>query len=225
MEIVSFPAVASLADLRRQVLRQNPKRMPKWGFRLDAACVLQLQPKPCLLITPLSDTALAAMRERFPDYRQRQPIEQFEGRIFRAIDGDVPATVFRDWTPPRDQRWLELRIVVHAYEDAPSVWELRDQGGRYARAIRTAYPHEKAATLQWLATAFTDGRFDQFTPELMLRPACLICGKALTDPASMARWIGPECAESASLTIRGLFHADDRYDGKTPATRIYEGRS
>jgi hypothetical protein len=33
---------------------------------------------------------------------------------------------------------------------------------------------------------------------------CLICGKGLTDPASMARWIGPECAGSPSLDTGAL---------------------
>jgi hypothetical protein len=29
----------------------------------------------------------------------------------------------------------------------------------------------------------------------------MICGKGLTDPASMARWIGPECASTTSIRI------------------------
>jgi Family of unknown function (DUF6011) len=36
---------------------------------------------------------------------------------------------------------------------------------------------------------------------IMLRPACLCCGKMLTDPVSMARWIGPECAGTASAVL------------------------
>ena len=36
-------------------------------------------------------------------------------------------------------------------------------------------------------------------PAQMFTANCLICGKGLTDPASMARWIGPECAGTASL--------------------------
>jgi hypothetical protein len=35
-------------------------------------------------------------------------------------------------------------------------------------------------------------------PEIMLQPACLLCGRQLTDPISQARWIGPECNGSAS---------------------------
>ena len=33
----------------------------------------------------------------------------------------------------------------------------------------------------------------------MFEAACLCCGKALTDPASMARFVGPECAGTSSL--------------------------
>jgi uncharacterized protein YndB with AHSA1/START domain len=40
----------------------------------------------------------------------------------------------------------------------------------------------------------------------MFQPACLLCGKALTDPVSMARWIGPECAQAQNHTLDvGLF--------------------
>ena len=40
--------------------------------------------------------------------------------------------------------------------------------------------------------------FDKLRPETMLKPACLFCGRLLTDPVSMARWIGPECAGTAA---------------------------
>jgi hypothetical protein len=42
----------------------------------------------------------------------------------------------------------------------------------------------------------------------MLCHACLCCGKGLTDPASMARWIGPECWGSASINAPRLFKAE-----------------
>jgi hypothetical protein len=47
-------------------------------------------------------------------------------------------------------------------------------------------------------------RLDKLTPDLMLSANCLCCGKPLTDPASMARWIGPKCASSGALTVPGL---------------------
>jgi len=46
--------------------------------------------------------------------------------------------------------------------------------------------------------------FDTLRPEMMLHPACIYCGKTLTDPASIARWIGPECAGTTRLSQRVL---------------------
>jgi len=43
----------------------------------------------------------------------------------------------------------------------------------------------------------------------MLKPACLMCGKALTDPVSMARWIGPECAGTSSAVVPYTFILED----------------
>jgi len=42
-------------------------------------------------------------------------------------------------------------------------------------------------------------------PTVLLIPHCLICGKALRDPASMARGIGPECFGSSTLNVPGLY--------------------
>jgi hypothetical protein len=46
-------------------------------------------------------------------------------------------------------------------------------------------------------------------PEMMLKPSCLMCGKALTDPVSMARWIGPECAGTSSAVVPYTFILED----------------
>ena len=43
------------------------------------------------------------------------------------------------------------------------------------------------------------GRLDDYDAALMFGANCLLCGKGLTDPASMARRIGPECAGTSSL--------------------------
>jgi hypothetical protein len=39
----------------------------------------------------------------------------------------------------------------------------------------------------------------KLSSQSMLSPACLACGRALTDPVSMARLIGPECAHDGTL--------------------------
>src|SRR5262249_23787008 len=43
--------------------------------------------------------------------------------------------------------------------------------------------------------------FAALTPAMMLSPHCLHCGKALEDPASVARWIGPVCWGSSELPV------------------------
>jgi hypothetical protein len=44
-------------------------------------------------------------------------------------------------------------------------------------------------------------RFEQLSSAMMLSDHCMICGKHLTDPASMGRMIGPECAHDSSLLL------------------------
>jgi hypothetical protein len=43
--------------------------------------------------------------------------------------------------------------------------------------------------------------FAKLNVGMMLSPACLLCGRALTDPVSQARWVGPECWGSASAIM------------------------
>jgi hypothetical protein len=52
-----------------------------------------------------------------------------------------------------------------------------------------------------LVTAFQSDVFNDLKPATLLLPHCLCCGKALTDPVSMARMIGPECAGSGSVNL------------------------
>ena len=58
-------------------------------------------------------------------------------------------------------------------------------------------------------TAFNAERFARVSATLQLSPQCLCCGKLLTDPASQARLIGPECAESSSLLVPWIVVADE----------------
>src|SRR5262249_14739800 len=58
--------------------------------------------------------------------------------------------------------------------------------------------------------------------DLMLAPNCLVCGKGLTDPASMARFIGPECAGTSSLHVPrmcSLFDGAEQKHEPAPAAR------
>ena len=58
---------------------------------------------------------------------------------------------------------------------------------------------------------------DGSTPAKMLSHNCVICGKGLTDPASMARWIGPECAGTSSLRVPFVLDPFKRAAAEEPA--------
>jgi Family of unknown function (DUF6011) len=52
-----------------------------------------------------------------------------------------------------------------------------------------------------VVAAFNGDFFDQIRPNALLGHHCLCCGRALTDPVSQARFIGPECFGSASKAV------------------------
>jgi hypothetical protein len=57
--------------------------------------------------------------------------------------------------------------------------------------------------------------FSKFDPKKMFSSHCFCCGKGLTDPASMARFIGPECAQTGSLNIPGVLQLHESpYDAR-----------
>ena len=173
MDFPDVPRIPFLAQVREEVLRRSLVRRPKWGFRLAPDFVMQLQPAPKLT-------------------------RPFAGRAFVVFAGTAPAVTFK--TPlstlrtllSPDARWIDLQFVV-ACADRDSIasdscWTLKPCGVRWnAREIQDP----RRLVMQRLWSAFTDGTLDQARADLMLSPQCLICGRALTDPASMARWIGP----------------------------------
>lgn len=68
-------------------------------------------------------------------------------------------------------------------------WPRRDEEGAFAFRAR-------------VIGALRSDAFDRLDARRMLSPSCLICGKALTDPISIARWIGPECAGRSGSSQR-----------------------
>src|SRR5262245_35496183 len=70
--------------------------------------------------------------------------------------------------------------------------------------------------------AFSDGRFDVVDSKVMLSAHCLICGKTLTDPASMARYIGPECAGTSSVHVPRMRNLAKVEKWSDPAAPVYE---
>jgi len=81
---------------------------------------------------------------------------------------------------------------------ADGAWCFRARGCRWSASTN---PQNVFGLLDRLTAAYADGTFDRLPSSLMSHPQCLACGRALTDPTSRARWIGPECFGTASQYV------------------------
>jgi hypothetical protein len=145
-----------------------------------------------------------------------------------------------------EQAWHQL-----GYHDLYAVPHFDSAGARQASGIRCAEFGIKADDECWRleltsvhglpfkdeTAAYADRiaitrRLAEELPRLavlnsaaMFSPHCLLCGKELTDPASMARLIGPECAGTGSLDA-GMFRLTESApaeDNSIAADRIVDG--
>ncbi len=193
-ETATIPPINFLAELREEVLKRSLKRMPKWKFRLASDLVLQLQPKPTVLP---SEAATA---------RGTKPkLQHFEGVavMSEGVTGDVFKRLPRYSTSTPWSPWWQIKFEL--YSDSPDVeWVFKRTGGSWLlgshwqpNAGRTGI----STIVHRLVAAFCDGLFSGRAPAKMLSHNCVICGKGLTDQASMARWIGPECSGTSSLRV------------------------
>jgi hypothetical protein len=176
---IPLTLVPVLQQLNEWVIEQNEKRLPKWKFRFAPDFAAQIQPK--------LTRAYALL---------------FEGKSIMA-----EAVSVRMFTEPATLRgstyWgLSFSLLCH---HGGTAWEFKPT---YARWGRDHSYDELIQLKQRTIDVLTPDRFEKLTPDLMLSPHCLCCGKGLTDPASMARWIGPECWGSASTNIPRVFKAD-----------------
>jgi hypothetical protein len=130
---------------------------------------------------------------------------EFEGLTHYIFRGDLSKDVLKATIKglPKDDSWLRLTFRIWADEN-DLAWTFKPQGISWWKRR----PYEdwfvvRDQTLHLLAQRLCD-----LDPSVMLSANCLACGKALTDPASRARCIGPECWGSSSLTVpwmnRGL---------------------
>jgi hypothetical protein len=189
-ELHTIPAVSFLAELREEVLKHSLKRMPKWKFRLAQDLIMQLQPKPTVLP---SDFAMA---------RGIKPmLQQFEGVAIMTenVKGDALKRLPQGPCPP----WWQIKFVLYALEPDAD-WTFSSTG--WCRKWEADVAGVPTLT-QRIVAAFRAGLFGAGMPAQMLSHNCVICGKGLTDPASMARWIGPECAGTSILRVPFVFAA------------------
>ena len=200
-------ACARMQRLKRERLeRENERYAQQQAAEEDrrresrarwAAVTLPLSPSP--LLTSLRRTVLAVRHDRCPKWRfrlapdlvvqiQPRPAErrdQFELFSCIAIQAEgVAKEYFASRRARTGMIYVEFGIVADP-----------ENGG-----WRTA-PHAFSRGADALMARLVDllPKLEVINPHQLFSDACMICGKALVDPASMARMIGPECAGTASL--------------------------
>jgi hypothetical protein len=170
--------VPTLAVLREAVLARSEKRSPKWKFRLAPDLVVEIQPKPVIVRNP-------------------QKLLLFKCAAVLCEGATAGMLTSRK---DIDRDYWKLGFEIYAFDSAE--WLLKPLSGRWRRG---------AGEHRWLdlpsriiSELGIPHRFDVVTPDLMLTPHCLCCGKGFTDPVSMARGIGPECAGTASAEMKRI---------------------
>lgn len=183
-ETETIPSIPFLAELREEVLKHSLKRMPKWKFRFAPDIVVQLQPKPTVLP---SEAAMArGIKPKF---------HLFEGTAVMAegVTANALKRLSRRPCPP----WWQIKFELFAF-DPGTDWTFKRTSDYWQYgADQTGV----SPLVQRVVTTLRNGFFTAAMPATMLSHNCVICGKPLTDPASMARWIGPECAGTSTLHV------------------------
>jgi len=171
----------TLAALRDAVLMRSDKRMPKWKFRLASDIVTQIQPKPATCTR-----------------HNRAGLPWFD--CSAVIRDDARAAMLQD--RPHDSWQILFKLSIRPGDwlvppRFPETWNFQATGIGFHRD----FPEEDAVAVRERLLAILPMALAELRPGMMLKPACLMCSKVLTDPVSMARWIGPECYGSASSVI------------------------
>ena len=174
--------IPSISELREECLKRSQKRMPIWRFKAGNDLLVSLQPKPCEPITPLESA-----------YGYKQVTARFVGNAVMA--DQIPNDGLTK--KPKDHNCWPFEIIAKQGD----CWTLRCRGGSWSpsRKDRQQELRERVSNL------ITGKFFHRLTPQAMLSANCLLCGKGLSDPASMARWIGPECYGSSTLIVHKIF--------------------
>jgi hypothetical protein len=197
--------IPSLADLRTVILSLDRKRRPKWRFRLAPDLIVQLQPSD-RQSRRVAAESWEARRVLSKEPSSIERYERFQALMVDvvvqlagvAIVGPTDVTSF-DGKPQTVMPWTRIQFIVDATQDG--AWWIHAGGWRASRG-RGA---EIGTTWGRVRDALNLETFAIFRAELMLSSNCLCCGKKLTDPASLARWFGPECAGTSSLLVPRLY--------------------
>jgi hypothetical protein len=184
-----------LAYLRVCILSRSAKRMPKWKFRVSPDIVTEIQPRP--------DSFAALFRCK------------------AIVHDEAGAELLTDKRRPLNSWMIEFKLFVTLYEQA----DFTDDGDWHLKptrvGFRTGQPHSDIFTVRDRLIETLPVAFDKLQPEMMLRPACLFCGRPLTDPVSMARWIGPECAGTAAAITPFVVNLDRSFHLQLLQCRVF----
>jgi hypothetical protein len=202
---------AGLLDLREQVLSRSTKRMPKWKFRLADDVVVMIQPKVGKQERVATRNGDAWEWIDFP--------RQFEGEILICDGADAAKLLKRPFGLLYCHQKFAIgaddagghRIVGTGFSSSTGLKDQQERETRWAELDRRS--------TDTLVAAFVNGTFDAIGPSVMLTPNCLYCGKPLTDPASMARGIGPECAGTGSVHAPQMKNLAGGEDEAAPVPR------
>ena len=162
----------------------------------------------------LNDWVIKQNEKRLPKWKFRFAPDfamQIHPRVTRTYDtlfecfalqtDDLTVALFTEPKQLRgrtyDKVGFELRVVG-------GVWTFNCRSIRWSRG---GTKEECYQVRQRAIDALKHEHFSDLHPEMMLSPHCLCCGKGLTDPVSMARWVGPECWGSASANLPRIFKA------------------
>ena len=156
--------------------------------------VLQLQPKPTVMLSQ------AATERGF-----KPKLQHFEGTA--VMTENVTSAVFKQLPRRPCPPWWQLRFELFA-QALDAGWIFKPAGGRWQGGADHA--GVDAIGQRLVAAGFRTGFLDGSAPTVALSSHCVICGKGLTDPASMARWIGPECAGTSSLHVPFVIDASNQ---------------
>jgi hypothetical protein len=204
-EIETLSPIPFLAELREEVLKHSLKRMPKWKFRFAPDLIVQLQPKPTIMLS-----AAATARGLKPK------LQHFEGVavLSEGVTGEALKRLPKRPCPP----WWQIKFELYAHEPKGE-WIFRRTSGYWQYG---ADPRQTSTLVQRVITTLHGGFLTASAPAEMLSYNCVICGKGLTDPASMARWIGPECAGTSTLRVPFVITANQ---AATPEAKPEEVQS
>ena len=168
---------------------------------------------PIPLLQQLRDWVIATNERRLPKWKFR--FAQIHPRLTRAhtllLEGvavrteNVSAHLFTTSAAlrahPHPYWWISFRLFG---EEGKTEWSWKATSARRGKGC-------PSAGLIELRRCLIEGTLRPkcftLTLGMMLSPSCLRCGKALTDPISIARWVGPECWGSVSTHMPRLLAA------------------